>query len=315
MLSLLETGQALYVLAGICVLGVFARLMTRNLYKRLIRESTNLAAAGNRGLKELRQRAENAYHINQGMRDTASWLEHQLAELRFCGMTLGGWSNLSARLTWLCLLAGGGAAFYAYWHRLDTSYIVMYGGSSVLMAMLTLFLDGGGSLSRREQLLAALQDHLENTMFPRMERISERTGSTAARNAADQAAASREILPEREAESALRAGSLRNPGGRENGIPETGGAAEAVRLQGKSRLSGRQIFADRPGHGKRREHASENDPAPQEQTAAAVMPQPENPCGDAAAELSAGTEGRNWLKDLGPEEARVIGDILKQYLT
>ena len=38
MMNLLETGQALYVLAGICLLGILTRLMTRNLYKRLLKE-------------------------------------------------------------------------------------------------------------------------------------------------------------------------------------------------------------------------------------------------------------------------------------
>jgi hypothetical protein len=174
MLSVMETGQALYVLAGICALGIITRLLTRNLYKRLMKESTNLATAKNKGLKELKQRAETSYHVNQGMRDSGSWLEHQLGELHFRGMTLAGWTNLSTQLTWLCLLAGGAGAFYAYWNRMDTYYIILYGGGAVLLAMLTMLFDGGIAASRRDQLIAVLQDYLENTMFPRMGRISER---------------------------------------------------------------------------------------------------------------------------------------------
>lgn len=179
MLSMImENGQALYVLAGIAGLGVFTRLLTRNLYKRLMKESTNLAAAKNKGLKELRQRAENSYSVNQGMRDTGSWVEHQLGELRFRGMTLAGWSNLSTQLTWLCLLMGGLAAFYSYWYRLDTYYIVLYGGGSILMAMATMLFDGSIAAGRRDQLIVAIQDYLENTMFPRLGRLTERNGGS-----------------------------------------------------------------------------------------------------------------------------------------
>ena len=60
MLQLLETGQALYVLAGICFLGILTRAMTKNLYKRLIKESGNMASTKNKSLKELKQRTENA---------------------------------------------------------------------------------------------------------------------------------------------------------------------------------------------------------------------------------------------------------------
>ncbi len=134
MLKFLETGQALYVLAGICLLGILTRVMTKNLYKRLIKESANMATTKNKSLKELKQRTENTYRINQGLRDCGAWLDHQLCELRFRGMTLAGWANVSMQLTWLCLLSGGTGAFFSYWYRLDTVYVVMYGGGAVLMA-------------------------------------------------------------------------------------------------------------------------------------------------------------------------------------
>ncbi|MCC8059694.1 MAG: hypothetical protein LIO81_02460 [Clostridiales bacterium] len=170
MLRLLETGRALYVLVAVCLLGILARLVSRNLYKGLIKESANLAATKNKGLKELKQRAENAYRMNQGMRDAAVWLEHQLGELHFRGFTLAGWGALSLRLTWLCLLLGGTAAFFSYWFRLDTYYIVMYGGGAVLMAMLTMLFDPAGTGGQREQLMVALQDYMENSLFPRLAR-------------------------------------------------------------------------------------------------------------------------------------------------
>ena len=75
MLQLLETGKALYVLAGICVLGIMTRAITKRFYKRLIKESTNLALTKNKSLKELRQKAENTYRMNQGMSDSGAWLE------------------------------------------------------------------------------------------------------------------------------------------------------------------------------------------------------------------------------------------------
>lgn len=59
------------------------------------------------------------------------------------GIRLSGWSSMGARWTWLCLLLGGAAAFFSYWYRLDTYYIVLYGGGAVLMAMLTMLFDGG----------------------------------------------------------------------------------------------------------------------------------------------------------------------------
>ena len=105
MLQLLETGKALYVLAGICVLGIMTDDY-QTLLQKTDKESTNLALTKNKSLKELRQKAENTYRMNQGMSDSGAWLEHQLYEMKIMGVNLSGWSNLCMQWTWLCLLAG-----------------------------------------------------------------------------------------------------------------------------------------------------------------------------------------------------------------
>lgn len=329
MLSLLETGRALYVLMGICAFGILVRIMARSLYRRLIKESANLATAKNKGLKELKQRAENAYHINRGMRDSASWIEHQMVELRFCGMTLSGWSNFSQQLTWLCLLVGGAGAFFSYWYQLDTYYVVMYGGGAVLMAMMTMLFDGCVSLVRREQLTAVLQDYLENTLFPRLERFSERSslerGTVAERaNAFVRGSVSESGNAQERGAKAERTGVFGRSRSSENVVDMDFGmkAADAaekspVNVSSFTELQGARASEDLPGPSllsakrqlrrvKHRESASAE--VIKEQTA-------------ASADLSEDLEdersgpGKNWLKELGPEDAKVIGDILKQYLT
>ena len=70
MMSFLQTGKALYVLAAICLAGVFTRLMAGSFYKRLIKESTNMALTKNKYLRGLKQNAEDTYRMNQGMNNT-----------------------------------------------------------------------------------------------------------------------------------------------------------------------------------------------------------------------------------------------------
>lgn len=43
MLQFLQTGKVLYVLAAVCALGIISKLVTGNLYKRLIKETGNMA--------------------------------------------------------------------------------------------------------------------------------------------------------------------------------------------------------------------------------------------------------------------------------
>ena len=93
MMSFLQTGKALYVLAAICLAGVFSRLMAGSFYKRLIKESTNMALTKNKCLRNLKQNAEDTYRINQGMNNTRVYLERQMYSLRTAGMTARGLDN------------------------------------------------------------------------------------------------------------------------------------------------------------------------------------------------------------------------------
>ena len=60
MLEFLQTGRMLYVLAAICALGTLSTLVTGSLYKRLIKETGNMALTKDKNLKALKQRMENA---------------------------------------------------------------------------------------------------------------------------------------------------------------------------------------------------------------------------------------------------------------
>lgn len=171
MIQFLETGKALYVLAVICLMGVASRLVARNLYKRLIKETDNMTLTKNRYLRDLKQKTENTYRLNQGINNTQAYLDKQLFGYRFTGLSLSGWANLSSQLTVLCFVAGGMAAFASYWYRSDSYYIVLYSSVGVLTGLLTMMVDYGVNLSeKKQQLLTSLQDYMENSLFNRLSR-------------------------------------------------------------------------------------------------------------------------------------------------
>lgn len=371
MLQFLETGQALYVLAGICLLGIFTRVMTKNLYKRLIKESNNMATTKNKSLRELKQRTENTYRMNQGLSDSSAWLDHQLCELRFRGMTLAGWGNVSMQLTWLCLLVGGTAAFFSYWYRLDTVYVVMYGGGAVLMAMLTMLFDNGIAGGKREQLAASLQDYLENILCPRLarsvgedgirndglepsrakvrsiSRLSDRgnlaerrgngesdpsssfsgTGALGGRRAGEMIGQSER--PERSGKE--RPGI--DPIGTERGTDRTGTERlgtdrKAVGHTGTEPTESEPAAGERAGDrtgartalggaGKRGGKNARRESATTSEDGVGIkdVDYLKRSLEQIAASREKGKEGdESWLKELGPDEVQLIGDIIKEYL-
>ena len=55
MLQFLQTGKVLYVLAAVCALGIISKLVTGNLYNRLINVTGFMALTMNRNLRALKQ--------------------------------------------------------------------------------------------------------------------------------------------------------------------------------------------------------------------------------------------------------------------
>ena len=93
MLEFLQTGRMLYVLAAICALGTLSKLATGSLYKRLIKETGNMALTKDKNLKTLKQRMENVFLINHGIRNVNAYIEKQLYGFRFLHVSLDGWGQ------------------------------------------------------------------------------------------------------------------------------------------------------------------------------------------------------------------------------
>lgn len=337
MLEILETGKALYALAAICILGLLSRVMARSLYKRLIRETDNMTLTKNRYLRELKQKAENAYRLNQGIQNTEAYLEKQLMNYRFFGLTLNGWGNLSNQFTVLCFLAGGTAAFLSYWYRCDNYYIVLYGTVGILAGLFTLFVDCGVNLTERKlQLLNALQDYLENSLF---HRLSRETASAMEGNMRESA------------RGGLRENGIRE-GGRSGGIRELNIRDLTITdNEEQDKLNGegiRNISARDRARGERAKAErvkSERAKADNAQKGTIV----ELEEGEEAAEQSSKKSGRlvkrnqkeepenqmdylkrsleqiaasreknqgdgDWIKELSSDELELVDEILKQYL-
>lgn len=254
MISFLQTGKALYVLAAICLAGILTRMMAGSFYKRLIKESTNLALTKNKCLRSLKQNAEDTYRINQGMNNTRVYLERQMYGMRMMGFSVRGMDNLSGQLTLLCFLAGGAAAFMSYWYRSDNYYIVLYGTIGILSGMLTMLVDYGVNLeSRKQQLATCLQDYMENVMWPRLSR--EGTDEHAPAMAEE----------ERRESSPVRAiGRERRSAGRRS-IEQTAASREKIK--------------------------------------------------ETAKNVEDKQSGENWLQDLNPEQKRVLGELLKEFIS
>lgn len=215
----------------------------------------------------------------------------------------------------------------AYWYRCDSYYIVLYSTMGVLAGVFNIMVDYGAGLGdKRQRLSTCIQDYLENVLWKRLgrDRLPDLEQEKEAQ-AAGQAAASKEpvrlLRGRKREEGALNRKSgpqapERSRSGQEGGpsVPRN------IRDHRENTMSKR---GQDQTEGEAREPEGEKEAAGEaisqlrkslEQAAAGrsglSAKMPEKGAGKAG-ELSA---GENWMKDLKPEEIKVLGEIIREYL-
>ncbi|MEY8356244.1 hypothetical protein AALB39_23240 [Lachnospiraceae bacterium 54-53] len=312
MLEFLQTGKALYVLAVLCGIGVITRWLTRNLYKRLIKESDNMSLTKNKSLRAFKQKTETTYQINQGIPKVKPYLERQMYDFKYMGATLHGWNMLSNQMTLWCFLAGGGAAFASYWYRTDPYYIVLYGSVGIMAGLFTILVDhGAGITEKRQQLFAALDNYLENTLIYRLDQ---------------ERAEMREISgPHLEPRENIR--TIYPSTARNGTVSEPEPDKKADRRNARQRM--RTEHLEKPLKNRQQKQPAEefsdemeNEPGAQAPAEMKGSRRDVDYLKRSLEQIAASREkergarqGEDWLKDLNPDELKLIGEILQEYLT
>ena len=167
MLEFLQTGKALSVLAAIGMIGFVSKLITRSLYKRLLKETDNMAMTRNKNLQNLKQRLENTCRLGQNIVNTQAYLDKQIDGFSFLHISLDAWNGVSMEMVLLGLLTGAVEAFLAYWYELDASYIVLYASAAVMSGLFLAFIESCFQIDQKQQRLeTALLEYVDNSVFP-----------------------------------------------------------------------------------------------------------------------------------------------------
>lgn len=338
MLEMLQTGKALYALAAIGAIGAISKIITRSLYKRLIRETDNMAMTKNRNLRVLKQKLENACRLNQNIVNTEAYLERQMYGFRFMKISLNSWNNLSAQMTILGIMAGGAASFAAYWYRLDSYYIVLYASAGAFLGLALAFLDSSFSIGLKQQRLAnALLEYTDNSVFVRAFR--DNTGQEERLQDSVRRLPVRELntgeLDEREAiirENAIRDGLIQEA----VKIPERRSETESKMslFAGKKtdKPAGlKRLKSEKAGRGKKPEALIEeknalfqNRKEDFQNTSEVKTPSGEgirdidylkHSLEQIAASRERSKQQEEWTKNLNQEEMKALGELLRQYLS
>lgn len=330
MLEFLQTGKALSVLAVIGMIGFISKLITRSLYKRLLKETDNMAMTRNKNLQNLKQRLENSCRLGQNIVNTQAYLDKQIDGFSFLHISLDAWNGVSMEMVLLGLLAGAAEAFLAYWYELDASYIVLYGSAAVMSGLFLAFIESCFQIDQKQQRLeTALLEYVDNSVFLRAAREKETRGqemSGVSGVSVGFAGADSKVreMPKRRQSTLL---ADRSVSGRDGAETDNRNLMRAVRtaprepeerdkqgadgrLADRRMASGNETVNNTGSRQKARERPNDKEMEYLKQSLDQIA---------ASRELretrNEAANAGDWMKGLSREEVQVLGDIMREYLS
>lgn len=324
MLEFLQTGKALSVLAAIILLGTISKLVTRSLYRRLLKDTENMAMTRNQNLTILKQKLENTYRVNQNIVNSKAYLDKLMYEFRFLKLPLETWDNFSHQMICLGLLAGGAGSFLSYHYRIEPYYMVLYACGGALGGLFLLFLESSCQIEQKKQRLeTVLLEYVDNSVFIR-----------AARENASRDSAARDSL----SRTLSGVGSSLRTGAAGDGKPETvrerasrrakvhalkdrnSRAEELLRtVRGMKEEKEETVHGEERSWESRERGRKEIGPARKDAESLRESLEQIAASRDKSRDLVAwrgeNPPDRDWLKSLDEEEKKLLAELMKDYLS
>lgn len=153
----------LYVMLGVCAIGVISRLWLASIYSGLLKDVQYTKEPKKKLLKQMKEKYETCYQLSKGISNVEAFLVRNLYGYRFMGLTLGGIQKISGQAFFLCLLLGGLVASYTYAYGMPLELTGIYSASAIGMATLLVYINCIFDVRGRQTVLeAGIVDYLQN---------------------------------------------------------------------------------------------------------------------------------------------------------
>lgn len=170
LLHMYELRLPIYVIGGLCILGLLSKLVLLADYRRLVKEAEHMGQSRNKLMKNMRLRFEASYQVKLGVYNVDTFVDKYVYSHKCLGISLYTWENIGGQLMILCgllsIFASGGAYFLNCGQDVILSTIAV-GGISVLLLLSAEVLFN--IPVKRMLLRIHIKDYLENTLKAKYE--------------------------------------------------------------------------------------------------------------------------------------------------
>lgn len=168
MLSFLEKGFALYIMAAICIAGVIGKLVVSHVYKKLIKQSDNLTTAQDRQLRQLKTKYEMTYRMNAGVHNVSAFVEDNIGTYKKGIFYLRKLENIALNCGLFVFVMGLCTALLSFLYEAKTKTIVLQASIGVILGISMVLIDNIiDTKTKKDSLSAHLCNYLTNVLVVR----------------------------------------------------------------------------------------------------------------------------------------------------
>ena len=167
--ELFDKNILVYVMAGLCGLGVLIKLVLSVVYSRLIKASDQMGTSRNKLMKSMCTKFETSYNLNMGVHNVDSFVDKYVYKHRFCGILLYTWENFCGQLLLLCMMIGSVGAVLGLLQECGKHTVLFTFLVGITTSALLVIVDNMMNLSTKKNVIRVnIQDYLENFLQARM---------------------------------------------------------------------------------------------------------------------------------------------------
>lgn len=160
----------LYIILGICGVGIFIKFVLSMKYRLLIRASKRMGTSKNRLMRVLRLKFETCYKLNIGVNNVDTFVDKYVYRYRFGGILLYTWETISGEIIILSVLSGSIFSILGLLAECEINNILSTLIAGVLGALVLISYDHFINLNMKRKVLKVnIRDYLENFLKSRLE--------------------------------------------------------------------------------------------------------------------------------------------------
>lgn len=160
-----------YVIAGLCVIGVLSKLLLQGKLYQLLKASEKMGTTTKRQIRTIRNHYENSLNMDLQVHNIQAFVDKHLLKLRFCGIPIRIWDGMTLEAALLSVTAGGIGIIYTIHRGYGETGVFNILFATILSCACLLSLENIFRIENSiDRLQANIEDYLENNLKNRLGR-------------------------------------------------------------------------------------------------------------------------------------------------